>query len=189
MKKYLKDMNKEELKKVFDNSTKIQEEQYNLVWQDNMDWQQEYFEIFFGKNWHEYIEMKDNYNSFYLRLKSAYKFFINLDKDVTDYLNIENAQIFKNIYKKANKYYINIDKRCNYGSDKYYENIEKLEEECGKLLEILENELHLLENINDDEVFESFCDDVYENNIYDDLYIENNDYTHIYEHIDYIKEW
>lgn len=189
MKKYLKDMNKEELKKVFDNSAKIQEYQFNIVLENNMNLQQEYGKMFFGENWYEYIEIHDHYSTFYLKLKSAYKFFDNLGKDVADYLSVENAQTFQDIYKKAKKYYININTRCNYGSNKYYENIEKLEEECNKLLEILENELHSFENIDNNEVFESFCDDVYDNNIYDGLYIENNDYTHIYEYINYIKEW
>ena len=50
MKKYLKNMNKEELKKVFDTSEKIQNKEYEATFQLNMDYQEELGSIFLVKN-------------------------------------------------------------------------------------------------------------------------------------------
>lgn len=105
MKKYLKNMNEEELKKVFDTSEKIQNKEYEATMQMNMDYQEELGGIFFGKGWSNYIKMYDNYSSFYLRIIDSTSFFENLAEDVTDYLSQENATRFKEIYKKAKKFY------------------------------------------------------------------------------------
>lgn len=189
MKKYLKNMNKEELKKVFDTSGKIQNKEYEATMQMNMDYQEELGDIFFGKKWSKYINMYDNYDSFFLKLKDSISFFENLDKGVTDYLSQENATRFKEIYKRAKKFYTSMNSRCVYGSDKYYENYEKFEEECKKLLEILEDELHKLENVDYEQTFDTFCTDVMDNNIFDEFYIIDEDYTKVFEHVDYVKEW
>ena len=189
MKKYLKNMNEEELKKVFDTSEKIQNKEYEATMQINMDYQEELGDIFFGKGWSNYIKMYDNYNSFYLRIIDSTSFFENLAEDVTDYLSQENATRFKEIYKKAKKFYTNINSRCVYGSDKYYENYEKFEEECKKLLEILECELHTLENVEYGQALDTFYTDVMYNNIFDEFYIIDEDYTKVFEHVDYVKEW
>ena len=189
MKKYLKNMNKEELKKVFDTSVKIQNKEYEATMQMNMDYQEELGVIFFGKGWSNYIKMYNNYNSFYLRIIDSTSFFENLTEDVTDYLSQEDAKYFKEIYKKAKKFYTNINSRCVYGSDKYYENYEKFEEECKKLLEILEDELHKLESVDYEQAFDTFCTDVMDNNIFDEFYIIDEDYTKVFEHVDYVKEW
>lgn len=189
MKKYLKNMNKEELKKVFDTSEKIQNKEYEATMQMNMDYQEELGDIFFGKNWSDYIKMYDNYNSFYLRIINSASFFENLAEDVTDYLSQEDTTRFKEIYKKAKKCYTNINSRCIYGSDKYYENYEKFEEECQKLLKILEDELHTVEDVEYNQVLDTFYIDVMDNNILDEFYIIDEDYTKVFEHVDYVKEW
>lgn len=189
MKKYVKDMTKEELKEIFKNVESIRTTMWDWKFEENMHWQEEYTDIFFGKEWHKYINYHDYYSSFFLRIKDATKFFENIKESNYQYLSIENAEEYKKLYKQARKYYNLMEKVCNFGSDKYYDNEEKLLETCEKILAILENELHLLENIEESELEDYFVMQVEENDCFSECYIEDNDYTKLYEHIEYIKTY
>lgn len=57
------------------------------------------------------------------------------------------------------------------------------------MLKILEDELHALENVDYEQAFDTFYTDVIDNNIFDEFYIIDNNYTKVFEHVDYVKEW
>lgn len=189
MKKYVKDMTREELKEIFKNIKNIRNQMWDWKYEENMDYQHWLSKEFFGSEWHKYINYHDHYYSFFLRLKDATQFFENITESNADYLSIENAEEYKKLYKQAKKYYFYMNSKCNFGSDKYYENEEKLLETCEKILAMLEKELHKLEDIDENELEEYFIIQVEENECFLDCYIENNDYTRLFKHIDYIKEF
>ena len=189
MKKYLKDMSKEELEKIFENVEEFRKSTYDLVYENHMYWQGEYSDIFFGKDWHKYIEMNEYYSSFYLKLKDASNFFENISLSNSDYLCAEDAEKYKALYKEAKKYHDNMNSRCNYGSDKYYENEERLKASCIILLGLLEKELHNLEDITYEDCLEQFIIDVQDNNCFENCYIIDNNYNKVYEDIAYTKEY
>lgn len=189
MKKYIKDMTKEELKQIFHNIESIRTTMWDWKFEENMEQQQEYANIFFGKEWHKYINYHDYYSSFYLRLKDATQFFENITECNADYLSVEDSKKYLELYKQARKYYNIMEKVCNFGTDKYYDNEEKLLETCEKILELFEKELHSLEDIDLEELEDYFIFQVEENGCFSDCYIENNDYTKLYEYIEYIKEY
>lgn len=187
-KRYLKELNEEELKEVFENISSLQEISFSYAYDVNMDWQLELGKIFFGNNWHDYLKMYDYYSSFYLKIKNTIEFFENISIGNADYLSEENSKKYIDLYKQAKKIYNNLCK-CNTYSEKYLENEEKLDKICIELLELLENELHELENIDFEQAFETFKTDVFDNENYNDLYVLNNDFSKIYEHVNYIKEY
>jgi hypothetical protein len=187
-KKYIKNMSVEELKKIFNNIEYLQSKFYENLYEDNMNYQFDLGKIFFGENYNNYIDIRDYYSSFFIIIKDAVKFFENLQLYNKDYLNNEDAKKYTALYKQAKKHYNNINK-CNYCSDNYYKHFELLENTCKSILEILEKELHSLENIEAQDVLEFFINDVFENNDFYDYYILDDDFTKLYEHFDYIKEY
>jgi hypothetical protein len=187
-KKYLKDMDEEELKKLFENIEEFKKNIYDICYQNNMDYQEELGNIFFGDKWNRYIDIFDHYTSFFLRIKNAIEFFENLGVENSDYLNTKDATEYKVLYKEAKKHYNNFNK-CNYASNNYYKNEELLENTCKQILRILEEELHKLENITKEEAKDTFLFEVLENEMYYDCYILNNDYTKVFCNINYIKEY
>lgn len=187
-KKYIKDMNEEELEIIFNNITSINQDSYNYTYEKNMDWQNELSDILFGKNWSKYIECISNYNSFYLRIKDYREFYKNLNLNNFDYLQEDKGIEYIKLYKKAKKVLNNLNK-CKEYSDKYYDNHDKFEYICCEILKILEEELHLLEEIIEQEVKEDFIFNVQENEYLNQCYILDNNYTKLYEHINYIKEY
>lgn len=188
IKKYIKDMNDEELKKIFNNIEHLQKEFYENLYNDNMNYQIDLSKIFFGDNYINYLDIKDYYSSFFIIIKDTVKFFENLHLYNKDYLNNEDAKKYAVLYKQAKKHYNNMNK-CNYYSDNYYKHFELLENTCKSILEILEKELHSLENIDFQDVLDMFINDVCENNDFYDYYILDDDFTKLYKHFDYIKEY
>ena len=189
MKKYLKDMNTEELKKIFDNNEKIQNKAFEYVFEDNMLYQEELFSTFFNNNYYKYLDIAEHYDTFYLKIKDVSVFFVNLNKNAWECLSNTDSKKFKATYKNALKYYNILTSHCNYQSDKYFENEEKLENECKILLKILEDKLHLLKNVDYNDAFDYFKNNSIDDGYFSNLYIENDDFLHVFEHIDYIKEW
>lgn len=182
MKKYLNELNQEELTKIIENNESIKTLIFNTCYEDNMYWQEERAKDFFGNNWSKYINYHYSYNTFYLTIKNAIEFFENLSNNNYQYLKIEDSNVYIKLYNEAKKYYNNI-KKCNYQSDKYFENEEKLENICEDILQILEKELHSFENISTEDVQEQFFLDVTENNCYNDFYIIDNNLNIVYQDI------
>lgn len=176
---YLQELNFEELQKVFDNNEKFKNIVFDDVYESNMDYQLFLSEEFFGKNAKNYLEIKDHYASFYTRIKDATKFFENLNINISDYLIEEDSKKYIELYKQAKKYYNNLNK-CNYDSSNCYKNEKLLENTCKEILSILENELHKLEDISEEEVYQYFIDNI---EIYNDFYITEKTTFSLYEDI------
>lgn len=189
MKKYLNKMSEEELVKIFNNIESIRSEIYDICYENNMDYQKELGNIFFGEKYYKYIDIHDYYSSFFLKIKNVIDFFKNISIANGEYLCVKDMEEYEKLYKEARKIYNILTSKCNYGSDKYYENYDKLEKICEKILELLEKELHLLENVDEEQAQEEFIFQVKENNLFEDCYILNNDYTRVFEQINYIKEY
>lgn len=185
---YIKELNEEELKKVFKNNKQIQQISFEKAYEDNMFWQEELGNIFFGKTFFEYLEIRDNYSSFYLKIKNPVKLFENLSLSNKDYLQTEESQKYIKYYKQAKKYY-NYYNNCNYESDNFYKNFELLENTLIKIVAILEKELHLLEDVSEEDALTSFIYDVTENDFLESAYILNKQDFVLYEDVSYTKKY
>lgn len=185
---YIKELNEEELKKVFENNKQIQQISFEKAYEDNMFWQEELGNIFFGKTFFEYLEIRDNYSSFYLKIKNPVKLFENLSLSNKDYLQTEESQKYIKYYKQAKKYY-NYYNNCNYESDNFYKNFELLENTLIKIVAILEKELHLLEDVSEEDALTSFIYDVTENDFLESAYILNKQDFVLYEDVSYTKKY
>lgn len=174
---YMNELNFEELQKVFDNNEKFRNIVFDDVYESNMDYQLFLSDEFFGNNTRDYLKFNNNYSSFYLRITNTIKFFENLNINNSDYLIEEDSKKYIELYKQAKKYYNYINK-CNYNSDNYYKNEEFLENTCKKILNILENELHKLEDIEEKEVYQYFIDNL---EIYSDFYITEKEKFTLYQ--------
>lgn len=185
---YIKDVknSKELLKKLLENNEKLRDAVFEDYYTLQMDFQAEEFENLFGKNWASYIDIKDNYNSFYLKLKDCYEFFKNLD---SDYLNGEAKKIYKELSKKFEKIEcFNINNEDD--SKKYDDLTEEFENQCSELLEVCENQLHEFENIDENDLFSYFLENIQEHDYFINLYYyeAKNDFV-LYEDISYTKSW
>ena len=176
---YINELNKEELQKVFNNNEKFKEMIFNEMYEKEMDYQSFLGDEFFGNESYKYIDIRDNYSSFYLRIKDTIKFFENLNINSSDYLNPEDSKKYIELYKKAKKYY-NYFNQCNYNSDNYFKNEELLKNTCKEILDILEKELHKLEQIDEEDVFDYFISNI---EIYEDFYITEKENFILYQDI------
>lgn len=174
---YIKDVkeNDEILKKILENNESFK----NTIWEDYFDYcmraQEDEFYYMFGQNWRNYIDIKDNYNSFYLRLKNCYEFFKNLD---SGYLYGKGLILYQDLSEKFEK--------IEYLSESEEE---EFESQCVELLEICENQLHRWENLKEEDMVEYFLEEIqqgYFENLY--YYKDKNDYI-LYEDISYTKCW
>lgn len=187
MKKYyVKNLKEEEKKEILENNEKLKSDIYEICYEDNMYYQRDLFEIFFGKDTYNYLKIEDYYSSFYLRIKDPIKLYENLDINNSDYLSVEDEEKYIKLYKEATKKYNNIQK-CNYYSDNYYKNEGELEEILEKIVEILEKELHSLEDITEDQIEEYFLEDI--NEIWENCYILNKKDFTLYEDIRTVKSY
>ena len=116
----LKDLEIKEVKEILFKNTKMMEKIASAVIQYKMEEQEECGRLMLGNNFHKYIELRDNYNSFFLRLKDWNKFFNNLDYE---YLNIEGVGMYEKIKKDIEIYENEEDE------DKRYEQEEQIEKE------------------------------------------------------------
>lgn len=185
---YIRDIKENEklLKKLLENNEKLRDAIFENYYTLRMDLQAGEFDLMFGKNWASYIDVKDNYNSFYLKLKDSYEFFKNLD---SDYLNDEAKKIYKELSKKFEKIEcFNINNEDD--SKKYDDLTEDFENQCSELLEVCENQLHEFENIDENDLFSYFLENIQEQGYFINLYYyeAKNDFV-LYEDISYTKSW
>lgn len=158
---YIEELNDEELKKVYVNNEKFSRMIFAECYEMNMEQQEELSEEFFGKKFHEYLDVHDHYSSFYLRIKDTNKFFENLNLNNSCYLSEEDSKKYIELYEQVKKYYSCLERSDD--KNNFYE--ELIEKACKEILNILEKELHELENINDEDIIEYFIDnkDAYNN--------------------------
>ena len=177
--KYVKDLTKEELNKVFETNEELQNEIADWLYEDNMRSQVEMADLLLNNpdNQKNY-SIHDYYNSFYLRIKEPYKFLSNIDlKEVNEYCGLDDNFIAE-IKKTIADYENSEDGYSENGIDLYAE----LDEMATKVLKKIEDYLHGFETQNMDDLEELF-----EINIdnFEDCYIDK-DYK-MYRHIEYEK--
>lgn len=183
MKKYFNELHQEEIRKVLEKNELLFNELSQYLYEDKMYWQEEDADNMFGKNWNRYINFKDNYNSFYLRIIDWEEFINNLDKD---YLTQEGIDLYNYIQDKKE-----ILNNMELYSENYYNLEEHLEEKSQELLDICEYMLHEYEKYPDfDECYNYIVDNL---DLYEDCYINvdkkgNTDYI-LYQDIAYTKSF
>lgn len=183
MKKYFKNMSLEDRIDIIMNINDLKYKVGDMYYEDLMQQQYEEGQLMFGKEHHKYIDIRDNYSSFYLVLKDWNKFLDNLDKD---YLCNNGLDLYNQIMVLKNEY-DNIDMVEN--EDRYDELEEELENRCKELLQVCEKQLHEYEDYSDDDLKDYLSFQLEENNMYEDLYIIDDDKTRVYEDISYIKTY
>ena len=170
MKRYLKDLSAEELTKVFENNQKLREEIYSDVYEANMYMQEETGNELLSKEAMKCYDFHDHYNSFFLRLKDGYgyKLLENLNfKTLQDYsvATLEDEKLYHRL--------LNYYNHCNYNSDAYYDNIEKLDALAIELLSNIEELLHEYEDVTEDDALTAWLDEYFQER-YADYYIDEN---------------
>lgn len=182
MKRYFKDIDTNKKIDIILNNNDLREQLEPRFYEDNMEQQEEETELLFGKDWCKWLDIRDNYTSFYLVLKDWYKFINNLDRD---YLCTKGIDLYNKIIV-LKKEYENTDMVED--EDKFNDLEEKLEEYCKELLKICEEQLHEYENFNEDD-FKYYLEfHLEENNLFDDCYIIDDDYTKVYQDITKVYE-
>lgn len=180
MKKYyLKELKDEEIEKILKNNNKFENIIFNDFYEDQMD-AQYYESMELLKDVQQYYRYYDNYNSFYFRITDGLKFIENIDfHTLKGYcLDVEELE-------KESKKELNILNKCNFGSDKYYDHIEKIEILAQKILDLIEKELHTYENYDFSDIFDYLLNNI---DLYENYYIKNKKDFKVYEKINYEKE-
>ena len=174
---YLKNLTYKKLKKLCLGNKDFINYYGERLYEDNICCQGETGKAMFGENYHEYITIRDNYNSFYLILKNWRKFIQNIDKD---YLPVETKKLYNYIIDKKEI----LDNMYCY-SEKFDHLEYHLEKKCEELLDLCEAELHEYEKYpSDEEVFDS----IYNYEWYlEEEYYTDSERKKIYNDISYTK--
>ena len=163
MKKYFKEMSTEEKVNIIMNNDELRRKAEEHYYTDLMEQQAENGELMLGKEHWRYIDVRDNYSSFYLVLKDWNKFLDNLDKD---YLSQKGIDLYNEIYKLYEEY-----NNTDMYSDRFNELEEILEDKCKELLKICEEQLHQYETYTDEDLKEDITFLLEENNFFGNLNI------------------
>ena len=185
MKKYFKEMSTEEKVNIIMNNDKLRREMEEHYYTDLMEQQAENGELMLGKEHWRYIDVRDNYNSFYLVLKDWHKFIDNVDKD---YLSQEGIDLYDEIMKMYDEWG-NMVVYEDEDEDRYNQLEEEIENKCKELLKICEEQLHQYETYTDEDLKEDITFQLEENNVNEDLYIIDDDTSKVYEDISYTKTY
>lgn len=162
---YINELETEKRNYLIKSNKKLIEMLQDDLYEYNMNSQEEEGRELLGKNWHKYIEIKDNYNSFYLILKNWSKFIDNLD---TEYLAKDTAiTLYKDIKNKQTKLY-----NMNYYDDDFDELDEEIENDCQKLLKYCEDQLHEYETLPSEDDAIQYADEMEQ---LEEYYIEERD--------------
>ena len=180
---YLEDLTNEELEKVWKANEKLQMSVYDSVYEDNMDAQQREGETLIPT---KYVEICDNYSSFYLRLRSedcqnGYKFFNNVDLKEYTWRGMLTEQEVAEIKDLMQKY----EKAYNEDTDNYdicseYE--DKLTDKAKELIKRVEDDLHCYEDISENDLLDYFFENT---DLYNDCYIKNKEDYKLYRDVAY----
>ena len=183
MKRYLKELSQEELIKVYEVNRKLQEELFTSVYEDNMYSQEYDGKWLLPKEVDNCYKYHDHYNSFYLTLNEyeGVNFLKNINfKELKDY-SVASEEDEK-LYKKILNYF----NHCNYYSDAYLDNLEKLDNLASKILKNIEEYLHEFEDISEDDIITAWTDEYYQER-YENCYILDESYM-LYEDVSYTRK-
>lgn len=182
--KYLNELNSEELKLVFENNSKLQEEVFNDMFENANYWNEEYLSCWergaidycIGWDRGTYFEVKDR-QGFIDGLKKAQKTFGFLVDEWNEKINYT-----EHLISRLNNlvYWDEVnEERLNNRID---ELIEKLETACYKRL------MSEYESCFDSENQLDYFLEFYSSERMDDSFYVDENYT-LYEHIDYVKSY
>lgn len=160
--KYLKEMTKEEVRQIVKGNERLRGEIYDRCYEGNMFIQSEQTELILGKEWHQYIDYHDHYQSFYLTVRNVERTLRNLD---TDYMGESDAEKTEEVRKLLEKWDDMTWEEQEENEDLWTE----IEEKTGELVSSVERDLHEYEDISDDQ-FDAEVDWFYENEC-DNMYV------------------
>lgn len=129
-KKYLNELNENELLEILNNNSKFYNYIYELLSQERYYLNNEYINNLFTNNYNNYMEFKPHYDTFYIYVKNEYEFIKNID---IEYLSEQTKNIYNEIIKNEN-------------------NEEKYILLCQELSDILTKELQDMEEITSEEI-------------------------------------
>lgn len=173
---------KEILKTILDNNSKLKDALYEGKYEYNMDDQLYYGNEILGKDTRKYVDIRDHYSSFYLRLLDADLFLDNLD---TTYLTDKQKDLYDEAYSYKTK-----KENIEMFTEEYYDCEEKEEKVCEQLLDTIETFLHEFEDVNEEDVLDYFIFNLEDDIYYGNLYYYNDDVNFkVYEDVNYTKEW
>jgi hypothetical protein len=184
MRRYLKDLTKEELRKVWNANEKLQKSYCEQMYEDSMQQQYEDGKMFLEKA-EKYYDYHDYYQSFFFTLRQfeGYHFLNNMIfSDLHDYSIVTDEKIEE--CKKYMKLYEDYDYSIENNEQDIDKIQDKLDELATEVLKGIEKYLHEYEDIDYGDAFDDFynevdfvCENVY---IKDDTYIAYEDYTKCY---------
>ena len=171
MKRYIKELNEDELKIVYSKNKGFQDIAYEFVYEDNSDYVNEILkELNSSKALSDYSIDSNSYS--YIKVSNHYDFYNNLEKVIHHYpiFNYDDMQ------KMTASILDGIDLAIAKDSVKQYSGLyQELDERLDKLskevcADIVSELVHLLD-VDEDYVYDSFLNLVYENSLYDNVYI------------------
>ena len=145
---YINNLTEEERIKVLKYNKKLYNQLLEDLYEQNMHGQEEEYNLLNIKN---YVDIKDHYSSFYIKVENPIGMYENIN---IDYLNDEALKIYKSV-KKYYNYYIN-----TYNDEVRDRNYLKIESLMDKLADAITSQLRLWEDVDDDDIQTYFLDEV-----------------------------
>lgn len=136
-KMYLKDMDDEKLLYLIKLNSKLEARLAEYLIENLMFQQEEETKYMLGNDFYNYIDVRDNYSSWFFILKDYRKFLTNIDKD---YLSTVEEELYNKLIDKLDT----LDTLDLYSEN--YDNLDNwLEKGSKELLDMIEKELHTYE--------------------------------------------
>lgn len=147
MTKLLKTLSLGELKTLYAENSDFQYAVYDVAYENEMFWQNEWSNEMLGKDNRGY-SCHDHYTSFYFRLTDAERFVNDLPKSCRDYLPEDKTELFDRAKKLLDKW-----QDMTYDEQDANEGLfTDLETTATELLDAIEQTLHQFENITDESI-------------------------------------
>ena len=176
MKKYLDELSEKELKKVYENNSKLRDMVYESLYKSNMDLQYQLgLELLNDVKNQKNYRIDDHYASFFLTVVNAYAFIDNLDlKTLLDYgvISEEKKKEIEDVIEKF--------ENSEQYSDEYNACEEKIETLADEVIKAIEKELHTYEEITENDCYDFFLGNI---DAYEDFYITENKNYYAYQDI------
>lgn len=171
MKRYIKELNNDELKLLYSKNKSFQDNALNDVYEDNSEYLNEILkELDRSKALSDYSIDNSSYS--YIKVSNHYDFYNNLEKVIHSYsiLNYDETQRITTSILDGIDLAIARDSVKMY-STLYQELDERLDKLSKELCDIIVSELVHLLDINEDYVYDTFLNQVFEYDIYNNVYI------------------
>lgn len=161
---FINDLDTEKRNDLIKKNTKLINMLKEDLYEVNLYMQQYDTELMLGKDYHQYLQYHDDYNSFYFTITNWRKFITNVEKS---WLSNDTIDTYDYIMSKLD----DLDALCYY-DEEYYKLDEELEEKCKIILDDLEDLLHSYEEYPNEDDAIQYADDMEQLNEY---YIEEHE--------------